>query len=172
MPSASAWSTAADILAGGGLEATARSYLGSTSGETVRQVVFSRYPQLALGAKNYLVGLVNSFLAAGEIQQNSLLGTTIQPGDIPVNPGLGGVAGAVDRYRYSTYVNAADPSGSVSSSIPVDVVSPVELTSAAIAADAESTIGSWGVKYPRLAAWLQEHPVPTGVTIVGVQRAW
>lgn len=169
---ATPWEATQTILAGGGLEAIGRSYLGSGGGETLRQVVFQMYPALPLGQKNYLVGLAGQFLSAGTAQQGSLFGMPIPISDVPVNPGLGGAQAATDRFRYSTYVGVADANGNDQSAIKVDVYSPIELSTPDIAQAAEQQVSSWAARYPKLAQYLQEHPLPTGVTVIGAQRAY
>lgn len=168
----SSWQGAADQLAAGALDATARSYLASQGSETVRQTVFQRYSSLPLAAKNYLVGLVNSFLRAGQLQMSTGAGESIPQADIPVNPGLGGLGGAADRYRYSTAVEMTTVHGRDVGIVNVDVFSPVELTTDEIQAAAQAQISLWATRYPKLAQYVREHPNVRDVAIIGIQRAF
>lgn len=166
------WGGTVEILSHGGLEAIASSYLASAGKETIRQVVFQRYPSLPIGEKNYLVGLTGSFLRAGQQQQSALLGTTISLADIPINMGLGGPGGSSERFRYMTDVGMADATGRQMESRRVDVLSPIELSSADLSQAAEAQLAGLALKYPKLAKFLRDHPLPTGVTIIGIERAF
>lgn len=161
-----------EILAKNGLEATVRSFLGDPTGASLRSVIFNKYPSLPIAEKNYLVGLAGQFMRAGTAQQGAVGGGAINQGLIPVNPGLGGIGQATDRFRYTTYVNVQDASGGDAGSIAVDVYSPVELSTQNVTGAAESQLSAWAAKYTKLAKYLADHPTSTGTEIVGVQRAW
>lgn len=172
MAKASSWSGIADKLAGGALEATARAVIATQGTETVRQVVFGRYGDVPLAARNYLVGLVNSFLKAGNLQESALFGTPIAAADVPINPGLGGVGGAPDRYLYSTVLQIQPPGGGSVLSINVDVQSPIALDLASAGAAAAAKAQGWAGGSPKFKQLVGQNPTIESFDVIGIQRAY